>query len=208
MALGNSFRETPGGVIGATYQIKWRSNMLDVLNETSTGGGYLSWGSQKNSWNVDGETCALTKMLIDPQSLKTGFGKIEKGVAPDYVWAEIAGTKIERPSPDHKPAFSVNTFVATKYGAPLDGEREWSANSAASKMAVQKFWEELHNDAATNPGKWAVIELAGSEPKNAGQAIINVPIMKLAGWADKPAVAEPAPQPMPVQEAVAAADAF
>ena len=182
--------------------------MLDVLNEPSSGGGYLSWGSVKNSWNVDGDTCALTKILIDPQSIKTGFGKIEKGVAPDYVWAEIAGTKIERPSPAHKPAFSVNTFVTTKYGAPLDGEREWSANSAASKIAVQKFWKELHNGASENSGKWAVIELAGSEQMQVGPALINVPIMKLAGWADKPAVAEPAPQPMPVQEAVAAADAF
>lgn len=182
--------------------------MLDVLNETSTGGGYLAWGSQKNSWNVDGETCALTKILIDPQSIKTGFGKIEKGVAPDYVWAEVAGTKIESPSPDHKPAFSVNAFVTTKYGAPLDGEREWASNSRASREGLKAFWESVHNGASENSGKWAVIELAGSEPMQVGPAMINVPIMRLAGWADKPAVAEPAPQPMPVQEAVAAADAF
>lgn len=182
--------------------------MLDVLNEMSSGGGYLSWGSQKNSWNVDGDTCAPTKILIDPQSLRTGFGKIEKGMAPDYVWAEVAGTKIEQPSPDHKPAFSLNAFVTTKYGAPLDGEREWASNSRASREGLKAVWESVHNGASENSGKWAVIELAGSEPMQVGPAMINVPIMKLAGWADKPAAAEPAPQPMPVQEAVAAADAF
>jgi hypothetical protein len=53
----------------------------------------------KNSWNVDGDACDLTKILIDPKSIRTGFAKIEKGVAPDYVWAEIAG---ERRSRNHR----------------------------------------------------------------------------------------------------------
>ena len=66
----------------------------------------------------------------------------------------------------------------------------------------------MHNGASENGGKWAVIELAGSEPMQVGPAMINVPIMRLAGWADKPANAQPIPEPMPVEEAVAAADAF
>lgn len=182
--------------------------MLEVLNETSSGGGYLSWGSNKNSWNVDGDACDLTKILIDPKSIRTGFAKIEKGVAPDYVWAEIAGEKIAQPSPDHKPAFSVNTFVTTKYGAPLDGERDWATNQRASREALKKFWESVHEGASENRDKWAVIEIAGSEQMQVGPALINVPIMRLAGWADKPANAQPIPEPMPVEEAVAAADAF
>jgi len=185
--------------------------MLEFL----TGGGtaeYLTWGSQDDSFKVDGSACALSKILIDPNSIRTGFGKIEKGVAPDWVWAEIPGSKIQQPSPDHKPAFSVMTYVTAKYGAPIDGQREWQSNSRAAREAIKAIWEAVHKGAAENPGKWAVIAINGSSPMQVGPARINVPSMTLEGWANAPASVDavPAMPPLPVapEPTAASADIF
>lgn len=181
--------------------------MLDVL-----GGGsneYISWQGSTGLWKVDGDDCQITKLLIDPNSIKTGWGKIEKGAAPDFAWAEVPGTKCAQPSEAHKPAFSVQVYVTTRFGASTDGVREWKSNGRASRDAIKGVWADIHNSAAANNGKWAVVEVESVERRQYGPANVAVPMLRLTGWAPVPsastAAAAPPPPPAPV---VAASEEF
>lgn len=165
--------------------------------------GWLSWKSDAKEWDVDGNKCQVSKILIDPQSIKTGWGHVERGQRPDFVWAEVAGTTMQRPSDKHKAAFEVQAYVSSKYGAPVDGVRPWRSNGAANLMAIKAIWRELATAAKDNPGKWAVISVTGSEMRETKFKPISVPVLKVDGFAPAPAaMAAPPPPPAPVAPAV------
>ena len=56
--------------------------MLGLENESS--GEYIRFKPSVNAWYVDGEEIALKGMSIDPDSLKTGWGLIQEGEAPQW----------------------------------------------------------------------------------------------------------------------------
>jgi hypothetical protein len=181
--------------------------MLEFLTQSSSS-EYLTWGSQMNTWKVDGENCALKKLLIDPNSIMTGFGKIEKGVAPDWVWASEPGTTIPQPTPEHKPAFSVSCYISQQQGANADGLRDWQSNSRAAREAIKAVWENIDKGAKDNAGKWAVVSCEGSTSMQVGPATINVPNLTLQGWAALPALQQPETTPQQDEVAAAVADVF
>lgn len=178
-------------------------------NLTSGSSGYFSWLSSGNCFKIDGTECTLTKFMVDADSAKTGWGKLGEGVAPHYVWAEIAGTRIPKPGDDYKVAISVDVYVSTKFGAPVDGWRPWSTTASASREALREIWHEVDAGAKANPGKHAVIEVTGSVVKDFGKAKVRMPTLKVVGWApapeDKAAPVEAAPPPPPAP-ALAATD--
>jgi len=173
--------------------------MLEVLSGSSA--EFFSWGSQDATFKVDGEACDIKKFLVDPTSIRTGFGKLEKGSAPDWVWAEVAGTRIQKPSEEHKPAFSVLVYVTKDGGSPAEGYRDWQSNARAAREAIQSVWKEVHDGAAKNADKLAIIEVTGKRAEQVGPARINVPVLKVAGWAAKPGEA-------PAKKKNAGADLF
>ena len=169
---------------------------MDIFG-SSGGGEWLSWKSDANAWDMDGESCSPAKLLIDPASIKTGWGMVKRGASPDFVWADVPGTTIQQPSPEHRTAFSVMVYCSSKQGAVKDGVREWRSNARANVDAIKRVWADIHAAASANPGKWAVVDVAGSEKVETKFKDINVPILKLSGWADVPAQSAPAPMPTP-----------
>jgi len=179
---------------------------LSVL-ESGSGGEYLRYTVVDPHWMVDDEACKITKMLFDPDSFMTGFGKLAKGTAPEWSWAAQAGTTIPRPSEDHKPAFLLMVYVKKEHGAAQDGWREWSSNQASARAGIKKIWKEIHEQQATNAGKAAIIEITGYDMVSFGPNSQPVPQFKLVGWTDKPSAAETAPAAAPVSaDVVALAD--
>lgn len=169
---------------------------MDIFGGNEASGGWISWKSEAETWDIDGEKCNVTKLLIDPQSLQTGWGLIKRGSPPDFVWADIAGTKIQQPSAEHRVAVSLSVFAAAKYGAPNDGKRTWRTNGFANIHAIRKIWPEIHEGAKANPGKWAVVNVTASEVIQTKFKDVNVPVLSLSGWANLPAE-QPAPPPPP-----------
>ena len=159
---------------------------LSVLNDG--GSQYISFGSRDKCWFVDGVSCQLTKILIDPQSLRTGWGKIEKGTAPHFAWAEVAGTTIPKPSEDHLPAFGVFVYVATEHGASTTGWREWNTTQATARHVLINLWPNIESQAAQNPGCAAVISVNGTHDHTSKGGQINAaPTLELLGWVPSPA---------------------
>ena len=161
-------------------------NPLDALDAGS--GAYFSWGSQAKSWKIDGTECQLTGFMIEPTSIKTGYGKLGKNETPDWVWAEIPGTKMTPPSEDHKVAVYLDVYVTEADGAPSEGWKPWATNARASREAIKSIWAEIHSGAVKNKGKVAVVKVTGSKSKEFGPAVVNVPVLELIRQRTEPTV--------------------
>ena len=172
---------------------------LDVLD---SGGSaeYCAYKVAEPHWSIDNTACALTKFLIDPPTIQTGFGKIARGMSPDFVWADVAGTKISPPGDDYKPAFQVSVYVSKTNGAPVDGWREWNSVQASARDGIKRIWPEISEGLKNNAGKCAVVSVKGYETVSFGQNSQPCPRFELLGWVENPDV-EASPSPSPVAAA-------
>ena len=103
-----------------------------------SGTEYISYKAQETPhWKIDGVSADIKKFLLNPRSLKTGWGKLATGEAPHWVWSEIAGTTMDKPSDEHKAAFQLMVLLNEAHGSPVTGWREWSTNQAGARHAVK-----------------------------------------------------------------------
>jgi len=167
---------------------------MSMLGLSESTAEYIRFKPSLNQWLVDGDEIDLKGLLIDPESLKTGWGKISEGVAPEWSWDERAGVKGTQPSPDHKRGFSVMVYLKDR------GWREWTTTGSGPKMGLEAVWPQIHNGAAANPGQVAKVKYNGATAQAVGKGQTRVPQFELVGWADKPEGDTPAPAPTPEPE--------
>jgi hypothetical protein len=152
----------------------------------SGGGNWFAWTSQGRTFKIDGEEVDIKRFLVDPTHIKTGWGKIQEGAPPEYVWADIPGTKIKCPGEGFKAAFEIMVYCAEEDGAPGDGWRPWATNAAASREAVTPIWASIETGGKENKGKVVEVEVTGSKSLKLGKATVNVPQLTLCNWVDRP----------------------
>ena len=64
-----------------------------ALSNSGEATGYLAYKAKEDiHWNVDGDPAELTKVLIDYDSLKTGWLKIAAGEAVSYTHLTLPPT--------------------------------------------------------------------------------------------------------------------
>lgn len=170
--------------------------MLGLSDSTAE---YFRFKPSINAWLVDGEEIEFKGMGIDPKSLKTGWGKIQEGQAPEWQWDERPGVKGRAPDADFKRGFSVMVYI-NGYGW-----REWTTTGSGPKMGLEAVWPAIHNGAASNDGKMAMVAFNGAKAVSVGKGQTRVPEFELKGWKDKPEEAQPAapaePEPQPAPQA-------
>ena len=54
---------------------------------------YIRFKPSVNAWIADGDEVQREDVLLDPSSLKVGWGKITEGQAPEWSWDEKLGKK-------------------------------------------------------------------------------------------------------------------
>lgn len=169
-------------------------SMLGLDDSTAE---YIRFKPSVNAWFVDGSEIELKGLLVDPSSLRTGWGKIQEGQAPEWSWDERPGVKGTQPDSDYKRGFSVLVYLSAH------GWREWTTTGSGPKMGLEAVWPAIHNGAASNPGKVAKVKYNGANAQAIGKGTTRVPQFELVGWADKPegeAAAAPAPESTPAPE--------
>jgi hypothetical protein len=176
--------------------------MLGLSESTAE---YIRFKPSLNQWLVDGEEIDLKGLLIDPSSLKTGWGKISEGAAPEWQWDERPGVKGHQPDPEYKRGFSVMVYLSAH------GWREWTTTGSGPKMGLEAVWPAIHNGASSNEGKVAKVKYNGAVAQAIGKGQTRVPQFELVGWADRPegetaapapaAAPTPAPEPAPAPAA-------
>ena len=168
-------------------------NAFDVFESGGDSVGYLNWSAQERSFQIGKQNCELKKFLIDPSSLKTGWGLISSE-GGNFVWADVAGTSVTKPAPygdqEYKPAIELQCYVSQKYGAPIDGWVEGRTNARGARDGLHAIWEEIHDQSKDHLDESVVIELAGMETVKFKKGGTVVPQFKILGWGAPP---EPRP---------------
>ena len=176
--------------------------MLNLSNNNGSGNSYIRFAPQANAWtNRDGEEIQLKKVVMDLDSVQTGWLLIAAGMR-DWQPDEVLGAKSQSPGEGYKRG-----FVCTMFSREL-GLVDWSANAYGPCKGFTKIYEECFKAASDNGGKLPVIEYVNSTPEKVGKGNTRVPNFKLVSWVARPAGmnaedglehwAEPEPAPVNV----------
>ena len=148
---------------------------------------YIRFKPSVNAWIADGDEVQLGDVLLDPSSLKVGWGKITEGQAPEWSWDEKLGKKSPPPSPDHKRGFSVMLKIKDK------GWREWSANGVGVMKGFSELWNVVGRQVKQNEGKAVLLSYTGARLEKIGVGQTRIPEFEVKSWhtmSDKPPVKE------------------
>ena len=174
--------------------------MLNLSNNNGSGNSYIRFAPQANAWtNRDGDEIQLKKVVMDLDSVQTGWLMIGAGVR-DWQPDETLGAKSQSPGEGYKRG-----FVVTLYSKEL-GLVDWSANAYGPCKGFEKIYNEADKAAGDNEGKLPVIEYVNSTAEKVGKGNTRVPNFKLVSWVARPAgmnaedglesFAEPEPTPV------------
>ena len=178
--------------------------MLNLSNNNGSGNSYIRFAPQANAWtNRDGEEIQLKKVVMDLDSVQTGWLMIGAGVR-DWQPDEVLGAKSQSPGEGYKRG-----FVVTLYSKEL-GLVDWSANAYGPCKGFEKIYNEADKAAGDNGGKLPVIEYVNSTAEKVGKGNTRVPNFKLVSWVARPVGmnaedgleywAEPEPTPAPIRK--------
>lgn len=182
--------------------------MLNLSNNQGSS-AYIRFAPQANAWtNREGEEIQLKKLVMDMDSVQTGWLMIGAGVR-DWQPDETLGAKTQSPGEGYKRG-----FVVTLYSKEL-GLVDWSANAYGPCKGFEKIYTEAEKQASANQGKLPVIEYVNSTAEKVGKGNTRVPNFRLVSWVVRPAgmVSEESssfdeedfePAPAPVRKAKAA----
>lgn len=161
------------------------------LGLSNGGGSYIRYMPSMNAWQIGKTETALDKFILLTDTVKTGWGKMAEGQAPEWEWDVALGKRGPQPSPDHKRGFSIKMIVD-------DEEVEWSSTGTGPVMGFQTLFSDVQAGLANNPGKVPVVKYVNSEAHKVGKGNTRKPLFKIVDWVD-------APKPMTPGEAAAKA---
>ena len=165
------------------------SEVIDLGLMSEGNSEYIRFKPSVNAWIADGDEIQLEDVLLDPSTLKVGWGKIAEGQAPEWTWDEKLGKKAPSPSPDHKRGFSVMIKIKDK------GWREWSANGVGVMKGFSELWQVVGLQVKDNQGKGVHLKYKGARLEKIGKGDTRVPEFEVKTWremTDRPPVKEDA----------------
>ena len=123
--------------------------MLNLSNNNGSGNSYIRFAPQANAWtNRDGDEIQLKKVVMDLDSVQTGWLMIGAGVR-DWQPDEVLGAKSQSPGEGYKRG-----FVVTLYSKELSLV-DWSANAYGPCKGFEKIYNECEKAAGDNEGQAA-----------------------------------------------------
>nr|BAR32798.1 hypothetical protein [uncultured Mediterranean phage uvMED] len=148
------------------------------VNETGT--SFIMHKNADKNWHAGGEVVGLDKIMICPNTIKTGWGMWNGSYETKY--SDVPFVKIPKPEEGFKEAFSMNIYTND------NKQYLWSRFSFGEYQAFKKLAVEFYKDIETNKGKVPVFEYTNTHEVIELKALnINVPVFKFLGWKDRPA---------------------
>ncbi len=156
------------------------------------GGNYIRFSPSINSWQLGKEEIELKKLVFDLDSIRTGWGLMAEGQAPQWVWDDRVGQRSVKPEGDFKRGFSVRVWLG-----PDRGWAEWSSTGTGPCMGFEAMAGDAMSEKANNPGKCVAAAYKGSTPAKVGKGSTRVPNFEILGWIDRPAAGDDDEAPAP-----------
>lgn len=148
------------------------------VNETGT--SFIMHKNADKTWNAGGQVVGLDKIMICPDTIKTGWGMWNGTYETKY--SDVPFVKIPKPEEGFKEAFSMNIYTND------NKQYLWSRFSFGEYQAFKKLAVEFYKDIETNKGKVPVFEYTNQHEELILKAItVNIPLFKFLGWKDRPA---------------------
>jgi len=147
---------------------------------SETGTSFIMHKNADKTWNAGGEVVGLDKIMICPDTIKTGWGMWNGTYETKY--SDVPFVKIPKPEEGFKEAFSMNIYTND------NKQYLWSRFSFGEYQAFKKLAVEFYKDIEANKGKVPVFEYTNTHEVIELKALnINVPLFKFLGWKDRPA---------------------
>jgi len=174
------------------------------LNTGSSGGDFLpivTWDARAGRFfRVDREQSSeggwsSNKIDItnDKPSFLADFGSIEVGflaftpTGPSFELVPLGHAMPAKPTPDHKHGMRLKLFSPKSFG----GAREFAASAKSVLGAIDNLHSEFEAAPEAAAGKLPIVQIDGSTSITtkgpSGNVTSYAPILKITGWADRPA---------------------
>lgn len=145
-------------------------------------GNYIRFSPSINAWQLGKDELDLKKLAFDLGSIKTGWGLMAEGQAPQWVWDDRVGHRSQKPEGEYKRGFSVKVWLG-----PDRGWAEWSSTGTGPGMGMEALMAQAWDQQADNPGKCLLAAYKGSRAEKIGKGSTRVPNFEILGWIDRPA---------------------
>jgi hypothetical protein len=147
---------------------------------SETGTSFIMHKNADKNWYAGGEVVNLDKIMICPDTIKTGWGMWNGSYETKY--SDVPFVKIPKPEEGYKEAFSMNIYTND------NKQFLWSRFSFGEYQAFKKLAVQFYKDIDANKGKVPVFEYTNTHEVIELKALnINVPLFKFLGWKDRPA---------------------
>ena len=148
------------------------------VNEAGT--SFIMHKNADKNWHAGGEVVSLDKIMICPDTIKTGWGMWNGSYETKY--SDVPFVKIPKPEDGYKEAFSMNIYTND------NKQYLWSRFSFGEYQAFKKLAVEFYKDIEANKGKVPVFAYTNTHEVIELKALnINVPLFTFLGWKDRPA---------------------
>lgn len=164
---------------------------MGVLNINNGGGGaYIRFMPSANAWVFNKEEITLDQIVIDQDSVRSGWGKMQEGSAPEWHWDERLGVAGSIPSQERdskgvllwKRGFAITLFTKAT------GAVEWSSTGTGPVIGFDNIFDVIWSQKDANEGKVAVVKYTGSTPMKVGKGNTRVPNFEIVKWIPRSAV--------------------
>ena len=146
---------------------------------SETGTSFIMHKNADKNWYAGGEVVGLDKIMICPDTIKTGWGMWNGSYETTY--ADTPFVKIPKPEEGFKEAFSLNLYTNDKK------QYLWSRFSFGEYQAFKKIAIQFYQDIEANKGKVPVFQYTNSHETIELKALnIYVPLFTFLGWKDRP----------------------
>ena len=147
---------------------------------SETGTSFIMHKNADKNWYAGGKVVGLDKIMICPDTIKTGWGMWNGSYETKY--SDTPFVKIPKPEDGFKEAFSMNIYTND------NKQYLWSRFSFGEYQAFKKLAVEFYKDIEANKGKVPVFAYTNTHEVIELKALnINVPLFKFLGWKDRPA---------------------
>jgi hypothetical protein len=129
--------------------------------------------------------------LVDFEDIWTGWGLLEKGVAPVWTWDEAIDKPAPQPGKGHRRAFSLRVFFPDGRGL-----RELTSNNQGLFAAFAKIYDEGFEHARERTmGLVPLVTCTAFASSESPYGTIVDPQLAIVSWQPRPPALTPRPRP-------------
>ena len=160
--------------------------MIDLgFNDSDSTSSWISYKPQKDEWQYSEGEVDFKHFVLDIDSFKTGWGKIQRGAATEWSWDDDINLPKENPATGTNDEENWTRGFYVELYTEKEGSMFLATTTMGTKRGFNVLWTEVEKAKADNPGLLPVVEYEGSESAFEGKS--RIPGFRIRKWTERPA---------------------